>query len=208
MVRLDKIDLAIINSLMQDGRKSFRQVAKDINVSTPTVEAHFSRMKGLGIIKNIVPTFDIDKLDEQLSAFIYLKTNPSESVNIANKLSSVPSIKGVYVMTGNYNLIAKVIAEKPKRLEEFIREKLAAIEGIRSISYHIIARTIKEDQSPSLKEGEVVKLRCHYCSNEIAGEPRLLEVGEYQRYFCCNACLTLYKDKYRGRIEAITKRGK
>jgi DNA-binding Lrp family transcriptional regulator len=45
--KLDKIDLAIINSLMNDGRKSFRQIAKEIGVSTPTVEARFSRMKGM-----------------------------------------------------------------------------------------------------------------------------------------------------------------
>ncbi|HEX9318703.1 MAG TPA: AsnC family protein [Nitrososphaeraceae archaeon] len=44
---LDKIDTQIINSLMQDGRKSFRQIAREIGVSTPTVESHFSRMMGL-----------------------------------------------------------------------------------------------------------------------------------------------------------------
>ncbi|MDQ4067790.1 MAG: AsnC family transcriptional regulator, partial [Thermoproteota archaeon] len=30
---------------MADGRKSFRQIAKEIRVSTPTVEARFSRMR-------------------------------------------------------------------------------------------------------------------------------------------------------------------
>ncbi|MFL6457435.1 MAG: AsnC family protein [Nitrososphaeraceae archaeon] len=37
----DKVDLAIINSLMQDGRKSFRQIAREIKVSTPTVESRY-----------------------------------------------------------------------------------------------------------------------------------------------------------------------
>jgi DNA-binding Lrp family transcriptional regulator len=49
---LDKIDLAIISSLMKDGRKSFRQIAREIKVSTPTVESRFNKMKiDLGIIK-------------------------------------------------------------------------------------------------------------------------------------------------------------
>lgn len=42
---IDEIDLAIINSLMKDGRKSFRQIAREIKVSTPTVESRFSKMK-------------------------------------------------------------------------------------------------------------------------------------------------------------------
>ncbi|MGH9879376.1 MAG: AsnC family protein, partial [Nitrososphaerales archaeon] len=45
-MHLDKIDIGIINSLMQDGRKSFRQIARETKVSTPTVESRFSRMKG------------------------------------------------------------------------------------------------------------------------------------------------------------------
>lgn len=51
---------------MQDGRKSFRQIAREIGVSTPTVESHFSRMMGLGVIKNIVPILDSERLEKDL----------------------------------------------------------------------------------------------------------------------------------------------
>ncbi|MGB6593531.1 MAG: Lrp/AsnC family transcriptional regulator [Candidatus Nitrosopolaris sp.] len=49
--KLDNTDIAIVKALIQDGRKSFRQIAREIKASTPTVEARFSRLKGLGIIK-------------------------------------------------------------------------------------------------------------------------------------------------------------
>ena len=75
--KLDNIDIAIVKSLMQDGRKSFRQIAREIRVSTPTVEARFSRMRGVGIIKNIQPIFDVEKIDSQMSALIFIKTNAS-----------------------------------------------------------------------------------------------------------------------------------
>jgi DNA-binding Lrp family transcriptional regulator len=60
-MKLDNIDISIINSLMQDGRKSFRQIAKEIRVSTPTVESHFNRMKAIGLIKNVEPILDLEK---------------------------------------------------------------------------------------------------------------------------------------------------
>jgi DNA-binding Lrp family transcriptional regulator len=46
---------------MQEGRKSFRQIAKEIRVSTPTVESHFNRMKAIGLIKNVEPILDLEK---------------------------------------------------------------------------------------------------------------------------------------------------
>lgn len=108
---LDEIDLSIINSLMKDGRKSFRQIAREIKVSTPTVESRFKKMKNeLGIIKNIQPIIDTGKLDSSktLTSLIFLKINAANSIEIANKLSEIPEIKSVYLMTGEYNMMVKL----------------------------------------------------------------------------------------------------
>ena len=67
-MELDNIYIAIINSLMQDGRKSFRQIAKETKVSTPTVESHFIKMKGMGLIKNIEPILDLNKIKSRVNS--------------------------------------------------------------------------------------------------------------------------------------------
>jgi Lrp/AsnC family leucine-responsive transcriptional regulator len=108
---LDEIDLSIFNSLMKDGRKSFRHIAREIKVSTPTVESRFKKMKNeLGIIKNIQPIIDTGKLDSSktLTSLIFLKINAANSIEIANKLSEIPEIKSVYLMTGEYNMMVKL----------------------------------------------------------------------------------------------------
>jgi DNA-binding Lrp family transcriptional regulator len=202
--KLDNIDIAIINSLMQNGRKSFRQIAKEIHVSTPTVESHFSRMISMGIIKNIEPIFNIDKIENQISALVYLKTNPSYSIDIANKLSSLSGVKGVYLTTGENNIIVKIITGSLQYIEEFVREKISIIEGIKSASYQIITRTVKDDHSIHVNEGIPLKIKCVYCYNEITHSAKVLKVGQYERHFCCNSCLILYKQKYKGRIEAAS----
>jgi DNA-binding Lrp family transcriptional regulator len=194
-------------SLMQDGRKSFRQIAREIKVSTPTVEARFSRMKGVGIIKNIQPIFDIEKIDSQMSALIFIKTKMSQSIVIANKLSSIAQVRGVYKMTGEHNIIIKVtMAQHPEYLEDFMKTRISNIEGIKFASYQMITKTIKDDQSiPIIKEGVFLKIKCDYCDNEIFKDAKLLKVGQYERYFCCNSCLTLYKQKYKNKIETISR---
>ena len=205
--KLDNTDIAIVKALIQDGRKSFRQIAREIKTSTPTVEARFSRLKGLGIIKNIQPIFDIEKIDGQMSALVFVKTILSQSTDIANKLASIPQIRGVYKMTGEYNIIIKVImTHHPEYLEEFIKTKIANIDGIKSASYQMIRKTIKDDQSiPVMKEGSFLKIKCDYCDNDIFKDAKVLRVGQYESYFCCNSCLTLYKQKYKTKIEKMSR---
>ena len=201
--KLDRIDLLIINSLMKDGRKSFRQIAKETGVSTPTVEARFSRLKSMGVIKSIEPILDIDIIENQIPALVFLKANLAHSIQIADELAAIPEVKRVYMTTGENNIVAKVVSERPEGLEQLVREKIAPIEGISSTSYQIITRTIKDSQSFSIQEEMFLKLKCDFCDADITKKAKKLEVDDQQRYFCCNSCLILYKQKYKVRIDAI-----
>lgn len=62
-MQLDDTDIAIINSLMQDGRKSFRAISREIKVSTPTVKARYERLVNIGLIKSVRPEIDFSKID-------------------------------------------------------------------------------------------------------------------------------------------------
>ena len=205
--KLDKIDISIINSLMQDGRKSFRQISKEIGVSTPTVESHYSKLMGTGVIKSIAPILDMAKIqNEEISAFLLLKIRKlSKTTNVARVLDLVPEVKSIYFMTGDSNILVKLNTDTPDRLEEIIRKKIAIIKEIQSLTYHIITRTVKESQLIPLKEGIAIKMQCDFCENDIIKNSKVLKVGPYERHFCCPSCLTLYKQKYKGGIEALVK---
>ena len=60
--QLDDIDIEILKSLIEDGTKSHRQIARELKVSTPTVNSHIKRLFNLGIIKSISPILDTTKL--------------------------------------------------------------------------------------------------------------------------------------------------
>ena len=55
-------DIAVLRSLLRDGRKSFRQISKEIGISTPTVKNRFSILVNMGVIKSISPVLDLDKI--------------------------------------------------------------------------------------------------------------------------------------------------
>jgi DNA-binding Lrp family transcriptional regulator len=61
-VDLDDIDVAILKSLMEDGRKSFRAISREIKVSTPTVKTRYERLVNIGLIKSVKPEIDLSKV--------------------------------------------------------------------------------------------------------------------------------------------------
>lgn len=69
---LDDVDIGIINSLQEDGRKSFRQIARELDISTPTVQARYKRLINIGLIKSISPIIDstniVNKQKEKFSS--------------------------------------------------------------------------------------------------------------------------------------------
>jgi len=62
---LDKIDTDILESLLEDGRKSLRQVSREIKVSTPTVKARYQRLVNVGLIKAVLPVIDLGKIEDK-----------------------------------------------------------------------------------------------------------------------------------------------
>jgi Lrp/AsnC family leucine-responsive transcriptional regulator len=50
---------------MEDGRKSFRAISREIKVSTPTVKNRYERLVNIGLIKSVEPEIDLSKVDRE-----------------------------------------------------------------------------------------------------------------------------------------------
>jgi uncharacterized protein with PIN domain len=55
-------------------------------------------------------------------------------------------------------------------------------------------------------KGMTIYIRCNYCKTPLLERIYLLKFANLERFFCCKECRSVYKRKYAGRIEAITKR--
>ena len=60
---LTNSDVAIVQGLLKDGRKSFRQISRETGISTPTVKARFDRLVNIGFIKSVSPILDFKRVD-------------------------------------------------------------------------------------------------------------------------------------------------
>ena len=61
-IKLRDTDIAVLNALLKDGRKSLRQISNETGISAPTVKNRFNRLVNLGVIKSISPILDLSKM--------------------------------------------------------------------------------------------------------------------------------------------------
>ncbi|MGH9952260.1 MAG: winged helix-turn-helix transcriptional regulator [Nitrososphaeraceae archaeon] len=62
------------------------------------------------------------------------------------------------------------------------------------------------DFKSRIKKGIKIKLDCEFCKGPIAGHLHVFKFANYERFFCCTACMSSYKQKYAGRIESIIRK--
>jgi len=201
---LDKVDVRIIMALNEDGRKSFRQLAKITGVSTPTVEVRIRRMFETGLIKRISPIFDIDKVANGLSAIVTLRVDDNSIQEIASNLAEFDAVRSIFLTTGESNIMLRLITNDAKELQDFISNKTRELGEIKVISSQIITQVPKDEQGVLLEKILSIPLECDFCKGEIAGKPINLRVGNGERFFCCKICLKSYKEKYDNRIKSIS----
>lgn len=95
---LDEIDVSILKSILEDGRKSFRQISRDTGITTPTVKARYERLVNVGFIKGVLPVFDFEKVEsngdeKNLVELDDLKENAKKRKNIQQKSNQNITLK-------------------------------------------------------------------------------------------------------------------
>ncbi|MDE1766623.1 MAG: winged helix-turn-helix transcriptional regulator [Thaumarchaeota archaeon] len=139
--RLDDTDIAVLESLIKDGRKSFRQISREIGTSTPTVKQRYERLVNMGLIKAVMPIVDIGMIENKES----------------------------------------------KKLDQIRHE---------TIKHHNVR----------ISKNMMIKMVCDYCKGPVHERPHMLKFANLERFFCCTSCKSLYKEKYKGRIDSLASR--
>jgi DNA-binding Lrp family transcriptional regulator len=64
-LQLDGYDVSILKSLLDDGRKSFREISRETAITTPTIKARFTRLVDVGFIKSVSPVLNFDIIENE-----------------------------------------------------------------------------------------------------------------------------------------------
>ena len=191
-MNLDSADIKILEILQEDGRASFREIAKELGITTPTVSKKIELFNKLHLLKEFSVNIDAEKLDE-ITILLYIKCKPSDTRKLLNELSALENVRELYGIDGS-RIFAKVtIADN---LNIFLAI-LGEMKDIIDYEYHTITATIKEKPRAIISSNLRLIVPCYYCKKPIKDEPVKIKIDGKSHYLCCNTCVEHYKEKYR-----------
>jgi Lrp/AsnC family transcriptional regulator for asnA, asnC and gidA len=108
-LKIDNVDLKILEILMHDAKKPYTEVAKKAFVSGGTVHVRMSKMEEAGIVEKVTLKVNYAKLGYDITAFIGIFLQKSalyEQVMAA--LKEIREVVSVHYTTGNYSMFVKI----------------------------------------------------------------------------------------------------
>ncbi|WLD93162.1 Lrp/AsnC family transcriptional regulator [Alkalihalobacillus sp. AL-G] len=142
-MKVDQIDKKILELLSQDGRMSYVDIGKELNLSRVSVRERINQLRKNGVIEKFSVMINSEKVGKTVSAFFEVDCEPSYLVEVAEALASNPSVASCYQMTGPSTLHMHVLVNDFSALESFINNELYALEGITRVESHILLRRFK-----------------------------------------------------------------
>ncbi len=177
-MKLDKIDVQILRLLLKDGRKSFREIAKEVGTSPPTVSAKVNQLERLGVISKYTAILNPNLLGESLGIMIS-EREPNlkeEIVRVCLKLS-------------NGKFLSILCFSSLEELYEFLKRS----EKCKIVDFQLISDVQKKEPLARVHEGMKLRIKCSYCGKIIEGEPIKASIGGRILFFCSHECARAYK---------------
>lgn len=130
-LNLDKLDLQIIQHMMEDAQITYAELGKKLFVSGGTIHVRIKKLQDAGIVKGYRLNVDLKKMGYDVIAFIgiYLKESSLYDA-VARDLQKIPQIVRVNYTTGNYNMFAEVVCRDIVELRAVLHDALQKIKGI------------------------------------------------------------------------------
>jgi len=135
-MKLDTIDVRILNELQNDSSHSNVELAKRVHLSPSPCLMRVKALKDKGVIRNYVALADPKILGLGLNVFISISLKEQSKESLAEfekRISEHDEVMECYLMTGDSDYLIRVAVADMDALEKFILEQLTPIAGIEKI---------------------------------------------------------------------------
>jgi Lrp/AsnC family transcriptional regulator for asnA, asnC and gidA len=130
-LNLDKLDLQIIQEMMEDAEVSYADLGKKLFVSGGTIHVRIKKLEELGVVKGKKLSVDLKELGYDVIAFIGIYLEKSSLYDsVAKELKKVPQIVRLNYTTGNYSMFAEIVCKDIQQLRYVLHDGLQKIKGI------------------------------------------------------------------------------
>ncbi len=139
---LDELDRAILLELEDDGRRSFREIARNTDIPEATIRARFKRLQELNILR-IVAFADPEELGDVHLSLVLVHADPSKFQQVIDALVEFPQVTYVSTLLGSADICVEVSSHDNNDLWEFLTQQVRTIPGVINLESNSILKVHK-----------------------------------------------------------------
>ena len=122
-MKLDNIDRSILNSLQNQGRKTASDIAKDLDLTVPTITERIRKLQESNIIQSFQAIIDPRLVDLDVTAMITVISSSSEKYQDVIKMAqNTKEVIQCFSTTGMGSLMLWIATKNSNTLEELLRK--------------------------------------------------------------------------------------
>ena len=155
-MKLDPMDLRILDELQRDGSLSNVELARRVHLSPSPCLARVKALEAAGVIDRYVALASAQALGLGLTVFISisLRTQGKESLaDFERRIAEHDEVMECYLMTGDRDYLIRVAVADMAALEKFIMEQLTPIPGIEKIRSSFALKQVRYKTALPLPRG-------------------------------------------------------
>ena len=144
--KLDELDHQILETLIDNARTPFTDIAKNLLVSAGTIHVRVKKMEEEGVIKGSTLSVDYNKMNYTFIAYVGLfLENSSSTESVIEKVQKIPEVTVAHLTTGKFSVFCKIRAKNTMHAKEIIFS-LDRIEGIKRTETSISLEEVINDK--------------------------------------------------------------
>ncbi|WP_329240557.1 Lrp/AsnC family transcriptional regulator [Actinoallomurus sp. NBC_01490] len=125
---MDAVDREILRRLQRDGRQTNRELAQAVGIAPSTALERTRALRERGVITGFHAGVDMTALGRSVQALISIRIRPQsrEAIeSVRDSMAKLPETLGVFVVTGNEDLLVHVAVPSTRYLRDFVLDRLA-----------------------------------------------------------------------------------
>ncbi|MDY6769207.1 MAG: Lrp/AsnC family transcriptional regulator [Candidatus Nanohaloarchaea archaeon] len=147
---IDELDRDILNVLLREGRKSFRQVAEEVDSTPATVINRVDQLEEDGVITGYTADLDYRTLGYDGVAAVEVVVKGDTLPELKDEIAAYDQVVSAYTITGDTDLLLLVKFNEQEDLTEFVQDELVGSENVEKTITHMIMDVLKECEDPPL----------------------------------------------------------
>lgn len=147
---LDSKDLEVLRIIQENCRLTAREISGRTDLAVTTVFAKIKRMEKLGFIRGYHAILENAKLNAGTTAFVLISfdyTGEDKVLSqrkVAKKIAELAEVQEVHIISGEWDILAKVKAKDVESIGKFVVDKLRLIRGIEKTLTCLVFESNKE----------------------------------------------------------------